>query len=302
MKTSRTTIVVCYLLIYFVWGSTYLALGISIKSAPIFFASGVRFLTAGLILVAATLAGGVEKPTRGNIVTALKSGILSFSVSYSLLSWAGTVLPSSTAALIISLDPAWFIIVDWLLFSGPKPSRHILLSLGAGVTGCVVLVMSGGTAAPDEPIAAKYVFAASAVVLTGFSWVYGTLLASKSRKSHPNPLMASGLQMTIGGGVLTAISAYKGDFSRVGEISPESWLAILYLTVFGSLVAYSAYLTLMRCEPTSRVVTHAFVNPVVAVILGVAFGGETVTIYTFIAALLIVTSVIGIIRNPGFSA
>ena len=97
------------------------------------------------------------------------------------------------------------------------------------------------------------------------------------------------------------ISIYMGDFSRLREISSESWLAILYLIAFGSIIAYSAYMTLLRCEPTARVVTHAFVNPIVAVILGATLVGEPVTIYTIIASFLIVTSVIGIIRSPDFS-
>ena len=294
---SKLIVAACYFAIYFIWGSTYLAISVSIKTAPILMASGIRFLCAGIILVTASAFMGVEKPSRENVVIAAKSGALAFFASFGFLSWAETILPSSTAALIISLEPAWFVLFDWLFFRGPKPGRRIIVSQAVGILGCAVLVLGGGSSASEGISVTRYLTAAGAVAVSGFSWVYGALLASKSRKSHPSSAMASGLQMTCGGVILLAVSACVGDFARVGGISAESWLAILYLTVFGSIVAYSAYMALLRSQPSSRVSTHAFVNPIVAVALGATLAGESITAYTAVAAFLIVISVVGIIRQ-----
>jgi drug/metabolite transporter (DMT)-like permease len=299
IRVSKVTLVACYFAIYFIWGSTYLAISVSIKTAPIFMASGIRFTCAGLFLSALALLRGAEPPTRKNAAIAMKSGALAFCVSYGLLSWAETILPSSSAALIISLEPAWFVLFDWLFFAGARPGRRIILSQAVGICGCAVLVLGEGSSFPDTESTARYAAAAVAVSLSGFAWVYGALLASKSPASHKNSAMASGLQMACGGLVLLSISAALGEFNRVRAISRESWLAILYLIVFGSIVAYSAYVTLLRAQPTSRVSTHSFVNPIVAVALGAVIAGETVTIYTAIAAVLIVASVAGLILKKG---
>jgi drug/metabolite transporter (DMT)-like permease len=228
---------------------------------------------------------------------AIKSGALAFFVSFGVLSWAEKILPSSTAALIISLEPAWFALFDWLFFSGPKPGKKILLAQAAGITGCAVLVLGEASLRGGGGSMARYAFAAAAVTLSGFAWVYGALLSSKSPDSARDSAMASGLQMACGGIIFVLVSACIGDFSRLGEISAESWLAILYLIVFGSIVAYSAYVVLLRSQPTSKVSTHSFVNPIVAVVLGWALANEAVTVYTAIASLLIIVSVAVIIRQ-----
>jgi drug/metabolite transporter (DMT)-like permease len=145
----------------------------------------------------------------------------------------------------------------------------------------------------------EYTLALAAVFLSGFSWVYGALLASKSGDSHPDTAMASGLQMFCGGIFFAVAAVFTGGFSHVGEISRESWLAVLYLITFGSIMAYSSYMFLLRTQPASKVSTHSFVNPIVAVVLGWAVADEPVTIFTAVSAALIVLSTAGIIRKRG---
>jgi drug/metabolite transporter (DMT)-like permease len=226
------------------------------------------------------------------------SGVLAFFVAYALLSWAQKTLPSSTAALLISLEPAWFILFDWLFFSGPKPLRFIIAAQAVGVFGCVILVLGEGSSAPASGIPlATYVMSSVAVPLSSFAWVYGALMASKSHDAHPDTAMASGLQMVCGGAVFAVISACSGDFSHAANISEESWFALFYLIVFGSVVTYSAYVLLLRTQPSSRVSTHAFVNPLVALVLGAVIAEEKITVFTAAATLLIVSSVAMIIRR-----
>ncbi|MDR3254350.1 MAG: EamA family transporter [Synergistaceae bacterium] len=294
---SKILIVACYFAIYFIWGSTYLAISLSIKTTPIFLASAIRFVAAGGALLLIARFRGARKPSRPNLVIAFKSGMLAFFVSFGLLSWAEKILPSSTAALIIALEPAWFLLFDWLFFLGPKPGRRIIFSQLVGMTGCAVLVFGEGSSTYGGASAAGYALSAAAVTLSGFAWVYGALLASKSPESHKDSAMASGLQMMCGGLIFAVLSVCMGDLSRTTQISTESWLALLYLIVFGSVAAYSAYIALLRSQPTSKVSTHSFINPIVAVFLGWAVAGEAVTIYTAIAGFLIVLSVAGIIRQ-----
>jgi drug/metabolite transporter (DMT)-like permease len=297
---SKATIAACYFAIYIIWGSTYLAMSISFKTAPILLANAIRFLSAGTALSLLAYWKGAARPTRAHMLIAAQSGLLAFFATYVLLSWAQKTLPSSTAALLVSLEPAWFVLFDWVFFGGPKPRRVIIAAQAAGVTGCVILALGEGSSASAAGVSsAAYAVSAVAVIIGSFSWVCGALLSSKSRKAHPNAAMASGLQMMCGGFVFAVISAFYGDFPRVADISGESWSALFYLIVFGSIVTYSAYVLLLRTQPASRVSTHSFVNPVVALVLGAAAADEEITKFTVMAAILIVSSVVMIIRRRG---
>jgi drug/metabolite transporter (DMT)-like permease len=290
---GRAKVIAAYLAIYIIWGSTYLAISISIETLPMFFASAARFFTAGLALVIYSSCGGASRPTRANIAIAAKSGFLSFFVSFALLAWAERILPSSVAALIVSIEPACFVIFDWIFFHGPRPSGRIAAAQAIGFIGCAVLILAGGT---DESLAgvsrARYTVSAAAVIVCGFAWVYGSLLSSKSRDSHGDSAMASGLQMLLGGTFFIIASVIRWEIPNIANGSAESWAATAYLITFGSILAYSSYIYLLRREPSSRVATHTFVNPIVAVALGWAVAGERVTRHTALSAALIVISVV----------
>jgi drug/metabolite transporter (DMT)-like permease len=300
---ERIKTIASYLGIYVIWGSTYLAISISIRTLPIFFSSAVRFLTAGSILIIYSLARKVDRPSKANLIIAVKSGFISFFISYGLLMWAEQILPSSVAALIVSIEPAWFVLFDWIFFRGPRPNLKIAAGQVIGFAGCAVLMFGGGI--PDslrEVSEGRYVVSAIAVILSGFAWVYGVLLSSKSGDSHKDSAMASGLQMFFGGIFFILASAARWEFADVGGGTAESWIATLYLIIFGSIVAYSGYVYLLRREPASRVTTHTFVNPVVAVALGWAIAGEEITGYTLLSAALVVVSVIIIIYSGASGA
>jgi drug/metabolite transporter (DMT)-like permease len=282
-----------YLAIYFIWGSTYLAISVSIRTLPMFFMSAARFMAAGAILVIWSGFRGAARPTRANLIIAAKSGFIAFFISFGLLVWAEKTLPSSTAALIISLEPAWFVLIDWLCFGGAKPSRRIAAAQSIGFLGIAILVLGGGVSALKYGGSITlYAVAALSIFASGSSWVYGVLLASKSSDSHSDAAMASGLQMFFGGAMFAVASTALAEGSSLGGASAESWAALLYLTLFGSIVAYSCYVFLLRNQPVSKVSTHAFVNPAVAVALGWAYAAEPMTASTLISAVLIVTSVI----------
>lgn len=269
----------------------------ALETLPMFFISSMRFLTAGTILLLFCLWRGCERPTAANWLVAMKSGILSFVVSFGLLTWAQQTLPSAIAALIVALEPVWFVLFSWFFFGGPKPNRRTVLALVVGISGCSILVFSEPTTASAAAAPKSlYLLSAFAVFVCGFSWVYGSLLA-KSPDSHKDSTVASGMQMFSGGILLLAVSIFAGDYSNLSAASVKSVGALLYLIVFGSLYAYSAYVFLLKTQPTERVATHTFINPIVAVVLGWAFAGEAITAGVFVAGALVLIAVFMMIRE-----
>jgi drug/metabolite transporter (DMT)-like permease len=209
-----------------------------------------------------------------------------------MLSWAELTLPSSAAALIVSIEPAWFVILDWLFFSGQRPTPKTLIAQLIGFAGCAVLVFADPDASIDSGVSRSvYLLSFGAVLLSGIAWVLGSLLA-RSPDTHPDSGMASGMQMISGGVVLLAASLLNRDYARLGGASLSSAAALAYLITFGSIFAYSAFMFLLKNQPTARVVSHTFVNPIVAVILGWMFAGESLTPEVALSAAMIVASVI----------
>ncbi|MDR3354891.1 MAG: EamA family transporter [Synergistaceae bacterium] len=288
----KLKLAVSYMAIYLIWGSTYLAISVSIETLPLFFASSTRFLAAGGALMLYSWFKGVRAPTRSNWVSAVRSGFLSFFVSFMALSWAELTLPSSVAALIISIEPAWFVILDWLFFAGGRPTPKTLAAQLIGFAGCAVLIFADPEASVNAGAPrSMYLLSAGAVLLGGFAWVLGSLFA-RSSDTHPDSGMASGMQMMSGGGILLAASLINRDYTRLGEASADSIAALIYLITFGSIFAYSAFMFLLKTQPTARVASHTFVNPIVAVILGWLFAEEALTPEVAVSAVMIVTSVI----------
>lgn len=287
--------IISYFAIYVIWGSTYLAIGMALETLPMFFISSMRFLTAGTILLLFCFWRRCERPTAANWLVALKSGVLSFVVSFGLLTWAQQTLPSAIAALIVALEPVWFVLFSWLFFNGSKPNPKTILALAIGISGCSILVFSEPTTASAAAAPQSlYMLSAFAVFVCGFTWVYGSLLA-KSPDSHKDSTMASGMQMFSGGVVLFAVSLFAGDYSNLSQASVKSVGALLYLIAFGSLYAYSAYVFLLKTQPTERVAAHTFINPIVAVLLGWAFAGEKITSGVLVAGVLVLIAVVMII-------
>lgn len=289
---SKIKLAVAYFAIYIIWGTTFLCITFSLETLPPFFICTFRFLVAGLVLILYARHKGCAVPTKEQWVVAAKCGVLSFFISYGTLTWAQKTIPSSVAALIISLEPAWFLLIDWLLFKGPSPTKKIAFAQSLGFVGCAILVLAepAGAASANAPYS-RYILAGLSLLICNFTWVYGSLL-SRSPSSHPDPTMASGLQMFTGGLALLAASIFSGDFAHLGGASFKSVLSLLYLTAFGSLFAYSAFVFLLRTQPSARVAAHTFVNPIIAVTLGWAFAGEEVTARTLVASGLVIVSVI----------
>jgi drug/metabolite transporter (DMT)-like permease len=274
--------------VYVIWGSTYLAIRVGVRTLPPFLMSGCRFVIAGGLLHAFLRARGTRAPTRGEWARAAIAGVLMLTVGNGLVSWAEKQVPSNLAALLVAAVPLYMALLDWARPGGQAPARRVFVGVGVGAAGMALLV-SGGRATSHDVSA----LAVGAILLSGLSWSAGSLYA-RYGALHPHPVMAASQQMLAGGVVMLLVSALRGDPQAVARagVSGESLLALAYLTVFGSFVAFSAFGWLVKATTPARLSTTAYVNPVVAVVLGWAVLGERLGARALAGAALIVCAVL----------
>lgn len=281
-------VALAFLAVYLIWGSTYLAIRVGVQSMPPFLMAGSRFLLAGAILFAILRARGVAAPTLAQWIQATAAGVVMLAVGNGLVTWAEQEVPSNYAALLISAVPLHVALIDWARPGGKRPQVHQFLGIGLGLLGMVLLVW------PEEGAAAgPSTLGVIAVLVSGLAWAGGSLYARYSAH-HPNALMAAAQQMLAGAVALLALALARGEVTAAA-LSAVTWtgaVAFAYLTVFGSLVAFSAFGWLLTVSTPARLSTTAFVNPVVAVILGWAILGEQLDDRALAGALVIVCAVV----------
>lgn len=289
--------------IYVVWGSTYLAIAYVVESLPPFTAAAVRFLLAGAILTAFVVAqhrwrrrsgGSVERLERPGLAqwrTAVIVGGLLLLGSNGLVMVAVQTIPSGIAAVIIGTAPLWISLFDALL-TRRRPRWVAIGGLLVGMVGVTVLLF------PERGMGALDPLGLALLVLANVSWAAGSLYARHSRMP-PNQLLGSGMQQLGGGAALALAALTVGDLGRLdlGSVSLASWLSLAYLVIFGSLLAFTAYVWLLNHVAVTTVATHAYVNPVVAVALGMLIRGEQLTPRTLLAAALIVGAVVAMVSG-----
>jgi drug/metabolite transporter (DMT)-like permease len=292
----RSLVAAAFAAIYLIWGSTYLAIRVAVETLPPFLMAGARFLIAGAVLLTAVRARRVAWPTSRQCRNGVIAGTFMLLGGNGLVVWAEQKVPSSLAALFIATAPVWFAVIDWLRPGGTAPPRRIWLGIGVGFVGVALLVYRPGGSPSEIGIT---VSGALALLAATICWAGGSIFARLSAKAD-SPWMNSAVQM-LGGGVALALTGLlTGEWPRLqsAQISSRSALAFLYLVVFGSWIAYSAYVWLLKVSTPARVSTYAYVNPVIAVLLGWAFLREPVTSRMLVAALIIVAAVV-IITLPG---
>jgi drug/metabolite transporter (DMT)-like permease len=271
--------------VYLVWGSTYLAIAIAVQSLPPLFYSGIRFSTAGLLLAAWLAFRGVDlRVTRRELGGAAAVGTLLLAGGNGLVNIGERTVPSGVAALIVASIPLW--IVLYRMIAREHVGRDLLVGVLLGLVGVAILVVPGGLNGTIDPVGALILFGAT------LSWALGTFLSP--RLSTPrHALVSTAYQMISGGIVLIVVALGGGELAHVdpAKISLQSLIAFGYLVVFGSLIAYSAYTWLLQNASVSLVSTYAFVNPVVAVILGALVLAEPITPTIVLGAAVIVVAV-----------
>lgn len=272
--------------IYFIWGSTYLAIRYAVATIPPLYTAGFRHLVAGSILLIWALAKGLH-PTAKQIRASVVIGIFFFLIGHGTLHWAETRVPSGFASLIIASEPIWV----FLMAAAADKKWRMNLPLAAGVVlglAGVALLLGRGTVS-----SAPGMFVGAVAVLVGaISWSVGIIYSRRSHLSG-NPLLLSALSLLSGSALLLTTGTIAGEargFS-FANVTQRSWLSLAYLIVFGSVIAFTAYNWLLEHYSPTFVATHTYINPIVAVFLGWWLAGEKVTINVAIAAALVILAV-----------
>jgi drug/metabolite transporter (DMT)-like permease len=293
--TQAWKVLLAFAIIYFVWGSTFLAIRVGVREVPPFLLAGMRFFVAGIVLYGWMRFRGTPSPTAREWSAASFLAILIFVLDYGLLFWAERRVPSGIAAVMLATIPVFMALGEILVLRTQRLTFRLGLALLTGLSGVAVLVghaMSLGDAPVDTA-------GACALIVAAISW---SVAASLTRKL---PLlsakaMSSGAQMLAGGVLLTLTAALLGEFRgfHAQAVSRGAWLALAYLIVAGSIIAFTAYVWLIHHESPTKVGTYAYVNPVVAVVLGYFLGGEAISTRTIVGTLLVLVSVVVITTTP----
>ena len=287
--TVRLRIALAFLSIYTIWGSTYLAIRFAIETLPPFLMAAIRFLIAGAILYFWMRLRGVPRPTRANWKAATIVGGLLLLGGNGGVTKAEQVIPSSLAAVLITTVPIWMALLELLRKDRIVPTLQVVLGLVLGFAGVVLLVGPGNVAGSSglNPLWA------GVLILASLSWATGSVYSRKA--SLPKtPLLGSGMEMLVGGALLLVASLVSQEWIgfQPSNVSLLSLVSFLYLIVFGSLIGFSSYVWLLTKTTTARVSTYAYVNPVVAVLLGYFLAGEQLTVRTLLASSVIVIAVV----------
>jgi drug/metabolite transporter (DMT)-like permease len=284
---SKAKLIAAFAAIYIIWGSTYLAIKYAIETIPPFSMAALRFLVAGLLLYAWAKLRSDVKVRRVHWLHAVGLGILLLGGGNGAVVWAQQYVPSGIAALVVAIVPLWVVLIDWLRPAGTRPHGLVMLGVIIGLAGMALLI--GPSAFGGGEIALV-----PALVLVGgsLSWSLATVFG-KNAKVPGYPPLTSAMQLLGGGAALVLISLIAGGAQTVSTdwFTLRSTLALLYLIVFGSIIAFSAYSWLLRVAPPARIATYAYVNPVVAMILGWALAGERLSLRTLIAAAIVLGGV-----------
>ena len=290
-KEHRATwkTLLAFAIIYFVWGSTFLAIRVGVHEVPPLLFAAMRFLVAGVVLFLWMIAKGERLPSGRQWVSVILLAFLIFVVYYGLLFWAEQRVPSGIAAVMMATIPVFIALSEIAILGTQRLSIRLALALLIGIGGVVVLMsrsLNLGGAAIDT-------VGALALIGGSISWSVASVLTRKL-PLPTSKVMSSGSQMLAGGVMLTLTAAAFGEFRdfHPAAVSREAWFSLIYLIVFGSIVGFTAYVWLIHHESPTKVGTYAYVNPVVAVVVGYFLGGESLGLRTILGTLFVLVSVV----------
>lgn len=285
----RARLLAAFTAVYVIWGSTYLAIRFAVETLPPLLMAGARFTIAGLLLLAwSRFVQRAQRPSRSDWRTGLMSGALLLLGGNGAVVWAETRVPSGIAALLVAVVPLWMVLLDWLRPGGRRPAAPVFVGLALGLVGLGLLV------GPDALNGEGTVNPAGALLLMAgsLSWAVGSLLIKRAPRATTG-LNGSGTQMLAGGLCLLAAGLALGELAQLdlAHVTGRSLIGFLYLVTFGSLIGFTAYFYLLAHTTAAKAATYAYVNPVVAVVLGWAFANEPLTMRTILAAAVILAGV-----------
>lgn len=286
---ATPAVVAAFAAVYLIWGSTYLGIRFAIETLPPFGMSGARFIVAGAVLYAWCRRRGASAPTAIHWRSALIVGGFLLLGANGLVAWSEKVIPSGIACLLVSTLPLWMVLLHAIQPGGTRPNGAEVIGLLLGFGGVYLLIDSGASFGDDGIDRVG----AAALLVAPLLWAIGSLY-SRRAPLPSSQLLATAMEMLAGGVLMVFVGTLLGEFNgfSIEQVSMRSWIAWGYLVVFGSLVAFSAYMWLLQVCTPARVSTYAYVNPIVAVLLGWAIAGEKTTGRMILAMGVIIAAVV----------
>jgi drug/metabolite transporter (DMT)-like permease len=289
-RQHRLLVILCFGLVYLFWGSTYLGIRIAVEHIPPALMCGTRFTIAGVLMLAfLALRGRGIRYRPGQLGRMAVVGVLLLVGGNLTLSYAERIVPSGLAALMISSTPLWFLVLDSLLLGHHRISARGLTGLALGIAGITVLLWPKLSA--TGALGARELRWSLSLLGGSFSWAFGSVLAKRWHSAEVDPFSATAWQVTFAGFANLIFALSFEDLSHVAWTA-RGLGAVFYLVICGSWIGYTAYIWLLGHVPTSKVSTYAYVNPVVAVVLGWLLAGETVNRFILAGSVIVVTSVV----------
>jgi drug/metabolite transporter (DMT)-like permease len=287
-QASRGQIIAAFASIYIIWGSTYLAIRYAVATIPPFLMGGIRFLISGALLYLWARYRGATAPTKLHWRNAVIAGGFLLLGGNGAVVWAEQFVPSGLTALLVSILPFWLVIIEWVRPPRKRPSTAVLVGLIVGFIGIIVLVGPGNVGGHGDvkPIGALV------LILGSLSWAIGSFW-SRDAQLPESGLLTTGMEMLGGGLLLMLVGAVTGEFSQldINHVSRLSAIGLAYLITFGSLLGFTSYIWLLDKVSPAHLGTYAYVNPIVAVLLGWAIAGELLSFRTAVAAAIVICAV-----------
>lgn len=288
MNQQKLKTILAFGAIYIIWGSTYLAIRFALESFPPLMMMGIRSLTAGSILYFLHRLRSKEKVKSVNILPLLTIGALFFLIGHGLIAWAQQYVPSGMTAVLVSGEPLLIVGIEWFFLKDTRVKLWGIIGLLLGFAGIVFLI----TSTSDFSTSNNNFLASALIVVGALSWGGGAVY-SRVANLPKSPMLSSGMELIFGGILVMLASLIMGEPSQfhLSQVTLKSFLGLLYLIIFGSVIAFSAYIWLLGNTSATRISTHTYVNPIIAVFLGWLFANEKITLSLLIAAVIIIISV-----------
>ena len=287
-RPSRAQIIAAFASIYIIWGSTYLAIRYAVETIPPFIMGGTRFLVSGALLYAWARYRGAARPTKLHWRNAILAGAFLLLGGNGAVVWAEQFVPSGLTALLVSILPFWLVIIEWVRPPRRRPVGAVLVGLVLGLIGIIVLVGPGNIGGQGDirPLGALV------LIFGSLSWAIGSFW-SRDAELPNSGLLTTGMEMLGGGALLIIVGVLSGELAHfdVHHVSRASAVGLVYLITFGSLLGFTSYIWLLDKVSPAHLGTYAYVNPIVAVLLGWAIAGEVLSIRTAVAAAIVICAV-----------
>jgi drug/metabolite transporter (DMT)-like permease len=294
----RMKFIFAYAAVCLIWGSTYLGVRFAIETLPPLLMAGVRFTIAGIIMFIWAKFAGAELPNRTEIRSAAIVGVLLVTVCNGLFTLAMGRVPSSIGALVATSLPIWMVLLDWVRPQGTRPHTGVIAGVAVGFGGIIMLVQPWKAFIGAHETSPSVDMLGFGMMFIGtIGWAVGSIIARQVQLPK-SPQMNTAVQLCVGGLVTLSLGLLSGELSQVHpeKFSMKSLLAFVYLIIFGSIAAFTAYSWLLRNVSAALASSYTYINPIVAIILALTLGGEHITLTMLLAMAIIMVAVALIAR------